>query len=141
VADRCLVNVETAVYRGDEYLLVRRADEEEHASGTMALVGGTVERRTGADVLERTVEREVREEVGVEVTDHSYVRNNAFVTDEGTPCVNLTYRSRYAAGEPRVREPDEVASVDWYTLAAALEDPSTPAWTEAALWALEADRE
>jgi 8-oxo-dGTP diphosphatase len=70
VSEQFVVNAQTAVVRDGEYLLVRRAEAEEHAAGELALIGGTVEEASAEAVLEGTLEREVREEVGVETTDH-----------------------------------------------------------------------
>jgi 8-oxo-dGTP diphosphatase len=137
VSEQFVANARTAVVRDGEYLLVRRAEAEEHAAGGLASIGGTVEEASAEAVLEGTLEREVREEVGVETTDHRYVRSNAFVTDTGAPCVTVTFRSRYTGGEPRVREPEEVASVGWYTPDEALEHPDIRPWTEASLHAVE----
>lgn len=82
---RYAVNVEAAIYRDDEYLLIQRGDTEEHAAGTLALVGGTVEATESEEILERTLRREVREEVDVTIADPQYVQSNAFVADEGRP--------------------------------------------------------
>jgi 8-oxo-dGTP diphosphatase len=105
VSEQFVANARTAVVRDGEYLLVRRAEAEEHAAGELALIGGTVEEASAEAVLEGTLEREVREEVGVETTDHRYVRSNAFVTDTGAPCVTVTFRSRYTGGEPGSASP------------------------------------
>jgi ADP-ribose pyrophosphatase YjhB (NUDIX family) len=72
--ERYVVNVQAAIARDGEFLLARRAENEDHGAGTMALVGGTVEGMSEAeDALERTVRREVREEVGVVVDDLRYL--------------------------------------------------------------------
>lgn len=109
-----VVNVEVAVHRDGEYLLVERAAGEEHAAGELALVVGTVEPdETGEDVFAATARREVREEVGVEVGKIAYVTSATFETDQGMPCVNVVLLGRHVAGEGVVREPDEVAAVYW----------------------------
>lgn len=124
-----LVNVETAVYRDGRYLLVERADDEEHAAGALAMVGGTVESTDADDALERTLDRELREEVDVSATEHTYVLSNTFVSDTDAPVVNTVFLSRHADGEPRVAEPEEVASVGWYALDGALAHDAMPPWT------------
>lgn len=131
VADaRFVVNVEAAVHRDGEYLLVERAAGEEHAAGELALVGGTVECRStnarsqtredtvepdesGEDVLAATVRREIREETGVEVGEAAYVTSARFESDRGTPCVNVVLLGRHRAGDGEVREREEVAAVHW----------------------------
>lgn len=108
------VNVEAAVHRDGEYLLVERAAAEDHAAGELALVGGTVEPvESGDDVLAATARREVSEEVGVAVGAVAYVTSATFESDRGTPCVNVVFLARHGAGDAEVREPEEVAAVHW----------------------------
>lgn len=114
MADEYVVNVEGATYRDGEYLLARRSEAENHAAGTWSLIGGKVEGIPRADdVLVETLAREIHEEVGVEVADATYVTASAFVDDVGRPVVNVVYLCRYDGGTPRVREPEEVAEVEW----------------------------
>ncbi|WP_435361046.1 NUDIX hydrolase [Haloarchaeobius sp. DFWS5] len=126
------VNVEAAIFRDGEYLLIERAASESHAAGLLSLVGGTVEEtdhETGA--LEATARREIREEVGVAVTDLCYVQSNAFVTDEGTPCLNVVFLARHDDGDGTIEAPDEVADVHWLTPGAVETNQDTPEWTAA----------
>ena len=37
-----IVNVEGAIYKDEKWLLIRRSEMEEHAGGTLSLVGGKV---------------------------------------------------------------------------------------------------
>lgn len=53
--------------------------KEEHAGGLLSLVGGKVEvDGTSTDVLEKTLKREIFEEVGIEVSNLKYV-NSSFL--------------------------------------------------------------
>ncbi|MFC3477194.1 NUDIX hydrolase [Halobacterium litoreum] len=108
-----VVNVDAAVVRGDEYLVIERSSEEDHAPGTLAFPGGKVEADVGADAVEETARREVREETGVEVGVVEYVTSGTFVADEGTDCLNVVARCEYESGEPEVREPEEIADAFW----------------------------
>ena len=152
-----VVNVEAAVYRDSEtappsrtgggetadgeYLLAERSPDEDHAAGTLSLIGGKVEGdETGDAVLEQTVRRELREEVGVEVDAVEYVTSSAFVTDDGAPVVNAVFLARYADGEPRPREPEEVAAVHWRTPDAVLGDDDVPSFTRRYVEGAEARR-
>ncbi|MGI8486686.1 MAG: NUDIX domain-containing protein, partial [Thermomicrobiales bacterium] len=61
-----LVNVEVAIVRGDEYLMIVRGDDEEFGAGWLGMPGGKVDwNEPLADVLEHTARREVMEEVGL----------------------------------------------------------------------------
>ncbi len=109
-----VVNVEGAVVRDGEYLLVERGGEEVHASGTLAFPGGKVEQSPpGDDTFETTARRELREEVGVEVGSVEYVLSTTFEADTGAEVVNVVTRCEYVGGEARPRDPDEVAAVHW----------------------------
>lgn len=115
-AEPYVVNVEGAVVDGGEYLLIERAADEEHAAGSLAFPGGKVENPPeGEDAIEATARRELREEVGIEVGAVEYVHSRTFVADDGTPCLNVVTRCEHVGGEPRVREPGEVAAVHWVT--------------------------
>ena len=125
-----IVNVEAAVVRDRQYLLIVRGANEAHAPGMLSLPGGKVE-QDGADVavLEATLRRELREEVGVEVDDDLiYVDSTAFVADDGQPVINVVFLCRHRAGDARPIAPDEVAQVVWMTAAEVLADPRTPPW-------------
>lgn len=124
------MNVEAAISRDGEYLLVRRSDEEDHAAGEYGLPGGTVETESSdGGALEATLRREVREEVGPTVADPEYVDSTAFVTDTGESAVNVVFRCRHESGEARVADPDEVAGVEWLTPAEIRDRKVVPPWT------------
>ncbi|WP_327052722.1 NUDIX domain-containing protein [Halomicrococcus gelatinilyticus] len=138
--ERYVVNVQAAVVRDGEFLLVRRAEHEEHAPGTLALVGGTVEGlREAEDALERTVSREVREEVGVEVDDLRYLESSTFVAGDD-PCVNVVFLARHGEGTARPRDEEEVAAVQWFTADAVVRNEDVPPWTAAAVEHAERER-
>jgi len=79
-----VVNVDAAVVRGDDYLVIERGSAEDHAAGTLAFPGGKVEPGADGDALRETARREVREEVGVETGAVEYVTSNTFTADEDT---------------------------------------------------------
>lgn len=127
---RFVVNVETAVHRDGRYLLAERAATEDHAAGALSLVGGTVEREAGGEgVLAATARRELREEVGVTVAETAYVTSGQFVADGGAPVVNVVLLGRHESGEGEVREPEEVASVGWFTPEAVADHDHVPPFT------------
>ena len=126
-----VVNVDAAVVQGDDYLVIERSSEEEHAAGTVAFPGGKVEQTQGFDAIENTARREVREETGVEVGDVEYVCSNTFVADEGTQCLNVVTRCEYEGGEPEAREPEEVADAFWLPYEAFSEREDVPEYIAA----------
>lgn len=112
-----IVNTEAALYRNGRYLVCKRSEKEEHAPGGLALVGGKVEMEgASSDILERTVAREVAEEVGLVIEGRPrYVHSASFVTDLGEPVVNVVFLCEEVSGEPYAVSADEVAAVYWMT--------------------------
>lgn len=123
---RYIVNVEGAIVHDGRYLLVVRGEEEEHAAGVLALVGGKLE---GTDeelhACEDCLRREIREEVGVEVGEMTYLYNNIFGAE---PVLDIIYLCRYASGAPTITDPGEVAEILWLTAAEAHAHPAAPPW-------------
>ncbi len=117
---RYIVNVEAAIYSGDKWLVVKRSEKEEHAPGTLALVGGKVEVACDRDdvrhhVLEETLKREVMEEVGIQVDIVDYLESKAFIAGHGRTIVDIVFLCKHKSGEARCVDKDEVAAVYWVT--------------------------
>ena len=124
-----VVNVEGAIYKDEKWLIVRRSDKEEHAAGVLALVGGKVDQEGNTtDILERTLIREVEEEVGITVSNLTYVNSSSFVTDSGIPVVDIVFLCTYEYGEPFANDPDEVASIGWMSTQEILESDEIPSF-------------
>jgi ADP-ribose pyrophosphatase YjhB (NUDIX family) len=107
-----LVGVTAVVLRGDEVLLVRRAD-----FGTWSPVAGIVE---PGEHSATTAEREALEEAGVvavveRLAGVSVSREYTYPNGDRTQYTNLTYRLRYVSGEARVGD-DESTDVGWFRL-------------------------
>lgn len=43
--------------------------------------------------------------------------------------MNVVFLCRHESGEARIAAPDEVASVEWLPVEAALDQPNMPPWT------------
>ncbi|MFF3015473.1 NUDIX hydrolase [Streptomyces sp. NPDC057939] len=130
---RYSVNVDVALRRGDEWLLIVRGLKEEHAAGTLSLVGGTVDADTpGGDVITDTARREVLEEIGVDLdaVELSYAESAFFVTDTGSPVINVVLAGELPEqARPVIASPEEVADIRWVTLPALELDAACPPWT------------
>jgi NADH pyrophosphatase NudC (nudix superfamily) len=127
-----VVNVEGAIYRDGKWLIIQRGFKEAHAAGALSLVGGKVENEGNqSDILERTLQREIFEEVGIEVSNSMhYVHSTSFVASDGEPVINVVFLCSYLAGEACRKSPDEVEDVLWLTTDEILEHPKAPAWTK-----------
>lgn len=112
-----IVNVEGAIRKNDKWLIIERSKKEEHAGGQLSLVGGKVDLEgNSSDILERTVKREIFEEVGVKVKDRlNYVHSTSFVTDKGEHVVDIVFLCEHESGEAFCKSPDEVEKVFWLT--------------------------
>lgn len=122
-----VVNVEGAIHRNGKWLFILRSEKEEHAGGTLSLVGGKVDQEgASSDVLERTLKREIFEEVGVKVSELRYVNSSSFVTAAGIPVIDIVFLCEQAIGEPYAKSPDEVVDVVWKTTEEIINDPKLP---------------
>ena len=112
-----VVNTEAAIYRDGRYLIIKRSEKEEHAAGMISLVGGKVEiANSSSEVLERTIIREVKEEVGLVVKGRPrYIQSTSFVTDTGLHVVNVSFLCEDVEGEAYAASSDEVDAVYWMT--------------------------
>ncbi|MFC7176480.1 NUDIX domain-containing protein [Halosegnis marinus] len=136
-----VVNVDCAVVRDGEYLLIRRADGEDHAAGLLGLPGGKLEAPpVESDVLERTARRDLREEVGVAVGDVTLLAGSTFETDAGTPCLNVLAVCEHESGAGEVRAPEEVAAVEWCSASALADREDVPGFTREDVECVEAFR-
>lgn len=134
------VNVEGAVFKEDTWLIIGRSMKEEHAGGLLSLVGGTVENEGNSkDILERTIKRELFEEVGVKVKEKmKFVRNTSFTLDNGSEVIDIVFLCEFEEGEPFAKSPDEVEAVYWMTTDEILSHPRAPIWLKESIKEAEA---
>ncbi len=66
------------------------------------------------NVVENTLRREVREEVGVEISDIHYLLNLAFIRTDGIPVIVLSYYCKYSGGEIVLGE--DTVDYTWVTV-------------------------
>jgi 8-oxo-dGTP pyrophosphatase MutT (NUDIX family) len=130
-----IVNVEGVVMKGDRFLLTLRSEQESHAPGSLTLPGGKVEQIGISDnILEETLRREIREEAGIEVSERmEYLESKSFVASGDRPVVDVVFLCFWASGEPVPGDPDEVAGVQWMSLAQIRADPRIPPWSRQSL--------
>jgi len=110
-----IVNVEAAIFKEDRWLIIERSIKEEHAGGLHSLVGGKVEiEGNSEDILDRTVKREIYEEVGINIKDNlEYIHSTTFVTDLNEHVVDIVFLCEYDSGEAYTKSPNEVENVYW----------------------------
>ncbi|MCM3666192.1 NUDIX domain-containing protein [Mesobacillus subterraneus] len=125
-----ILNVEGAVYRDGKWLVIERSSKEEHAGGMLSLVGGTVENEGfSKKLLERTLKRELSEEVGITIKDDvQYIRNTSFLLKDGKEVLDLVFFCEIETGEPFVKSSDEVEAIYWMTTDEIYDHPKSPIW-------------
>lgn len=125
-----VINVEGAIFKEDKWLIIHRSSKEEHAGGMLSLVGGTAEKEGNSiDLLERTLRRELFEEVGVTAKGRlDYVMNTSFVLGDEREVMNVVFAGELDCGEPFAKAMEEVEAVYWMTAEEILNHPQSPVW-------------
>jgi len=117
----------TAIIYNDEkkYLIIKRAPSKKVLPGKWSVPGGGVEADDYRDtkptvedawynVVEKTLIREVKEEVNVEIEKPQYLLDVIFVRPDGIPVLVLSYYARYKRGDVTL-EKDEFTDFAWVT--------------------------
>lgn len=127
-----IVNVEGAVFYKEKWLLIKRSVKEEHAGGTLSLVGGKVDfEGSSLDILERSIKREMFEEIGIQITENiHFLYSSSFGLDDGRHVINIVFLCEYDKGTAHCKSPDEVDEVCWMTYDEIINHPNTPPWTK-----------
>jgi len=111
----CVI-INAVVVKDNKILLAQRSFDEEHVPGRWSPPGGKLE-ETGIvwNALEKTVKREVLEEVGIEVEDDMRLLvNNTFKHEEDDlPVLANVFLCKYKSGEPKPLE--DTVAVKWIT--------------------------
>ncbi|MBM7551241.1 NUDIX hydrolase [Thalassobacillus pellis] len=126
-----VVNVEAAIVRGQEFLIIKRAEKEVHAGGLYSLVGGKMDfDASSLQVLEENVKREVAEEIGVALHDPlTYIHSNTFKAGD-TQVLNIVFLSEHFNGLPYVKSKEEISEVTWMDGQEILQSSVIPTWTK-----------
>ncbi len=95
-----------AVEKDSKILIAQRSFEELQAPGKWALPGGKVDLKgLDLDTLEKTLTREIKEEVGVEVySDMKYVRSGSFVRVDKASVISVLFLCKWKKGKAKALE-------------------------------------
>lgn len=112
---RYIVNVEAVIYQDDKYLIIKRSDKEEHAPGILSNAGGKVEiNNPQKEVLEKTLIREIKEEVDIELkSPFHYLESKSFYLDQEELIIDIIFLCEYQSGKAKPRDKEEVEQVYW----------------------------
>lgn len=107
--DTFIINTSAIIVNDKEEVLVtQRSLSEDVFSGLWRIPGGTLDKEDKD--LETSLQREILEEVGIEVTDIHLVQNNTVTREDGNK-LYLVFLVKYKSGKPETS--DEVARVEW----------------------------
>lgn len=125
------VVITAIIVKDGKYLVTRRSKNKRRFPGKWTVPGGHLESKDYLEmpkdtefywynVLERTLKREVKEEVGIEIKNIEYVTSLATVHDDGAPSLVISCIADYVSGEVQLQE-EETDKFEWVTLAEAKE--------------------
>ncbi|MBI2035162.1 MAG: NUDIX domain-containing protein [Candidatus Liptonbacteria bacterium] len=109
-----------------KYLITRRSLNKKRFPGMWTVPGGKMEtsdylqlpkdtEHYWYNVLERTLRREVKEEVGIDIENIEYVTSLATVHTDGSPSLVISCMADYAGGDIRLKV-DESDQYAWASL-------------------------
>lgn len=125
------VVITAIVYNGDQYLVTKRSEGEDRFPGMWTVPGGKLETDDYTslqkdtdihwyNVLEQVLEREVKEEAGIDIDKVEYVTSLSMVHDDGAPSLIISCMAEYDEGEV-VLDEEEMSDHAWVTVEEAEE--------------------
>lgn len=125
------VVITAIIVKDGKYLITRRAPNKKRFPGMWTVPGGKLEtsdyvhlpkdtKEYWYNVLEQVVRREVKEEVGLSITNIEYVTSLATVHADGAPSLVISTVADWESGEVTLQE-SETDRHAWVTLAEAKE--------------------
>ena len=103
------------IHKEGKYLIAQRALDKKAFPGKWTVPGGGLEiddyinlPKTTSDIwylaIEKSLRREIKEEVNLEVGKLKYLLDMAFILPNGTPSIILSYYCNYKSGEVKLNE-------------------------------------
>lgn len=119
------VAITAIIVKDGKYLITRRSANKKRFPGKWTVPGGKMETNDYLqlpkdteyywyNVLERTLKREVKEEVGVEINNVEYITSLATVHADGSPSLVISCLADYVSGEVTLQK-DESDAFTWVT--------------------------
>lgn len=109
-----IVLVTGVIEKNGKFLIAQRSFEESHMPGWWSIPGGKVERTDSEvqNILEKTLKREIMEEVGVEIENNpKLISDSTFVKSTRDHVIWLVFHCLWKSGE--VKALDECVDVAW----------------------------
>ncbi len=120
------VAITAIITKNGKFLITRRSKNKKRFPGMWTVPGGKLETKDYLDlpkdtedywynVLERTLEREVKEEVGLEIDNVQYLTSLATVHSDGAPSLVISCVADYTSGNVTLQE-EESDDFAWVNL-------------------------
>lgn len=120
------VAITAVVLKDGKYLITRRAPNKKRFPGKWTVPGGKLETSDYLElpkdtehywynVLERTLKREVKEEVGIEIDNIEYLTSLATIHTDGGPSLVISAMANYVSGDI-ILKADESDDYAWVSL-------------------------
>ncbi|MDO8647185.1 MAG: NUDIX domain-containing protein [Candidatus Diapherotrites archaeon] len=101
------------VIKEGKYLIAKRADWEKAFPGRWTVPGGKLESKEYTErekdaselwynIVEGLVEREVKEEVGLEIENQKYLTSLSYIRPDGMPCIIISMFADWKNGEVKL---------------------------------------
>ncbi|HSX47941.1 MAG TPA: NUDIX domain-containing protein [Candidatus Nanoarchaeia archaeon] len=120
------VAITAMIVKNEKYLIIRRSATKKRFPSMWTVPGGKLETDDYTtlpkdttdywyNVLERTLRREVKEEVGIEIKNIEYVTSLAAVHADGAPSLVISCIADYESGEVTLQK-EEADQLAWVSL-------------------------
>ena len=120
------VAITAIIIKDGKYLITRRSPNKKRFPGMWTVPGGKMEtsdylqlpkdtEHYWYNILERTLRREVKEEVGIDIENIFYVTSLATVHADGSPSLVISCMAGYIGGDIKLNE-DESDRYAWVNL-------------------------
>ena len=120
------VAITAIVVKNGKYLIAKRSGTKKRFPNMWTVPGGKLETKDYLElpkdtehywynVLERTLKREVKEEVGIDIKNIEYVTSLAMVHGDGAPSLVISCLADYAGGDATLQK-EELSEFIWVTL-------------------------
>lgn len=120
------VAITAIIVKNDKYLIIRRSQSKKRFPGMWTVPGGKLETNDYLElskdtvfywynVLERTLKREVKEEVGVKIKNVEYLTSLATVHKDGSPSLVISCIADYSSGKVTLQA-EEADKYAWVSL-------------------------
>lgn len=120
------IAITAIIVKDGKFLITQRAKTKKRFPGRWTVPGGKLDTSDYLslpkdtqfywyNVLERTLKREVKEEVGIEIDNIEYLTSLATIHQDGSPSLVISCLANYVSGEIQM-QPEETEAFVWVSL-------------------------